>query len=469
MSSETIEVDYLIVGAGAMGMAFADIILSESDKTVLIVDMHQKPGGHWNDAYPFVTLHQPSAYYGVSSKELSKGIIDTIGLNKGLQDLATGPEIMAYFDEVMRYQFLPTGRVTYLPMCKYEGDGKITALTSEKTYTVTAREKIVDATWLKTTVPSTHTPNFEVADGVKFMPLNDLPKVMEQPSRYVIVGGGKTGIDAVIWLLENHVDPDQIHWVRPRDAWLMRRETTQPDPQFFEATMGAQAAQMQAVAESESIDDMFDRLEAINYFTRIDTDVRPSMFHGATISDPELAELRRVKNVIRNGRISRIEPDRIIFENGDTLASDPQTLFVDCSACAVGNSEETTVFQGDTIRLQTVRTVQPVFSAAFIAHIELTRETEEEKNRLCAVVPLPNHATDWVRMQAAFMMNQYNWSQEKDIRQWLQGNRLDGYSQLATGIEEHETEKIAIMKTFRDFAVPSVMKLQQYAAEVAAG
>ena len=469
MSSETIEVDYLIVGAGAMGMAFADIILSESDKTVLIVDMHQKPGGHWNDAYPFVTLHQPSAYYGVSSKELSKGIIDTIGLNKGLQDLATGPEIMAYFDEVMRYQFLPTGRVTYLPMCKYEGDGKIAALTSDKTYTVTAREKIVDATWLKTTVPSTHTPNFEVADGVKFMPLNDLPKVMEQPSRYVIVGGGKTGIDAVIWLLENHVDPDQIHWVRPRDAWLMRRETTQPDPQFFEATMGAQAAQMQAVAESESIDDMFDRLEAINYFTRIDTDVRPSMFHGATISDPELAELRRVKNVIRNGRISRIEPDQIIFENGDTLASDPQTLFVDCSACAVGNSEETTVFQGDTLRLQTVRTVQPVFSAAFIAHIELTRETEDEKNRLCAVVPLPNHATDWVRMQAAFMMNQYNWSQEKDIRQWLQGNRLDGYSQLATGIEEHETEKIAIMKTFRDFAVPSVMKLQQYAAEVAAG
>ena len=85
MASETIEVDYLIIGAGAMGMAFADIILTESDKTVLIVDMHQKPGGHWNDAYPFVTLHQPSAYYGVSSKELSKGHHRfTMGLNQGL-------------------------------------------------------------------------------------------------------------------------------------------------------------------------------------------------------------------------------------------------------------------------------------------------------------------------------------------------------------------------------------------------
>lgn len=466
MTADTFEVDYLIVGAGAMGMAFADIVLAESDKTVLIVDMHQKPGGHWNDAYPFVTLHQPSAYYGVSSKELSKGIIDEIGLNKGLQDLATGPEILAYFDEVMRYQFLPTGRVTYLPMCQYEGDGKISALTSGKTYQVKVREKVVDGTWLKTTVPSTHTPNFEVADGVKMIPLNDLPKVAEHPSRYVVIGGGKTGIDAVVWLLENHVEPDAIHWVRPRDAWLMRRETTQPDPRFFEATMGAQAAQMEAIAGSTSIDDMFDRVEAAGIFTRIDESVRPTMFHGATISDPELAELRKIKNVIREGRIQRIEPNQIIMDDA-TLPSDPDTLFVDCSACAVGNSEETTVFAGDTIRLQTVRTVQPVFSAAFIAHIELTRETEEEKNRLCAVVPLPNHATDWVRMQNAFMMNQYNWSQEKDLRAWLRENRLDGYSQLTTGIEEDETEKLAIMKRLRDNAIPSVMKLQEYMAQIA--
>ena len=466
MVPEKIEVDYLVIGAGAMGMAFADIIVTESDKTVLIVDMHQKPGGHWNDAYPYVTLHQPSAYYGVSSKELSKGVIDSIGLNAGLQDLATGPEIMAYFDEVMRYQFLPTGRVTYLPMCKYEGDGKISAITSDKTYTVTVREKIVDATWLKTTVPSTHVPNFEVASGVQLMPLNDLPKITRQPSRYVIVGGGKTGIDAVVWLLENHVDPDQIHWVRPRDAWLMRRENTQPDSQFFEATMGAQASQMEAIAQSESIPDLFDRLEAAEIFVRIDEDVRPNMFHGATISDLELAQLRRIKNVIRKGRIQRIELDQIVLDDG-TLPTDAETLYVDCSACAVGNAEEATIFHGDTIRLQTVRTVQPVFSAAFIAHIELTRDTEEEKNRLCQVVPLPNHDTDWIRMQSAFMMNQYTWSQEKDLRDWLLKNRLDGYSQLVASVGEDEIEKIAILKRLRKNAVPSVMKLQELITQVA--
>ena len=466
MPTKTYEVDYLIIGAGAMGMAFADTVLTESDKTVLIVDMHHRPGGHWNDAYPFVTLHQPSAYYGVSSKELSKGRIDEMGLNKGLHDLATGPEIMAYFDEVMRYQFLPTGRVTYLPTCKYEGDGKISALMSDQTYQVKVREKVVDATWLKTTVPSTHTPNFEIAEGVKLIPLNDLPKVTEQPSNYVVVGGGKTGIDAVIWLLENHVHPDMIRWVRPRDAWLMDRANTQPSDEFFMATMGAQAAQMEAIAKSDSLKDLFDRLESSGVFVRIDTSIRPEMMHGATISQAELEELRRVKDVIRMGRIQRIETDHIILVKG-TLKTTPDTLYVDCSACAVGNMEERPIFDGDTLYLQTVRTVQPVFSAAFIAHIELTRDTEEEKNRLCQIVPLPNHDTDWLRMQAAFMMNQYTWSQEKDLREWMLNNRLDGYSQMVANVDPDDTEKVAILKSMRANAMPAVMKLQNYLAELA--
>ena len=62
--------DYVIAGAGAIGMAFADVIVAESEATVIIVDRYAKPGGHWNVAYPFVQLHQPASFYGVSSLEL---------------------------------------------------------------------------------------------------------------------------------------------------------------------------------------------------------------------------------------------------------------------------------------------------------------------------------------------------------------------------------------------------------------
>lgn len=77
--------DYLIIGAGANGLAFADSLLQQNQEAdITIVDRHAKPGGHWNDAYPFVALHQPSAYYGVNSLELGSGRKDVGGFNAGL-------------------------------------------------------------------------------------------------------------------------------------------------------------------------------------------------------------------------------------------------------------------------------------------------------------------------------------------------------------------------------------------------
>ncbi len=34
--------DYLVVGSGAMGIAFADVLLSETDANIIIVDKHPK-------------------------------------------------------------------------------------------------------------------------------------------------------------------------------------------------------------------------------------------------------------------------------------------------------------------------------------------------------------------------------------------------------------------------------------------
>ena len=145
MKNTNLKTDYLIVGSGAVGMAFADTILHETDANIIIVDRFQKPGGHWNVAYPFVTLHQPSQFYGVSSKELSKGRKDEVGLNKGLNELASGAEVSAYFDEVMKHTFLPSGRVQYFPMCDYTGDGNFHSVLTGEKYHVTTK-KIVDCT-----------------------------------------------------------------------------------------------------------------------------------------------------------------------------------------------------------------------------------------------------------------------------------------------------------------------------------
>ncbi|HAT58564.1 MAG TPA: hypothetical protein DCS79_07150, partial [Gammaproteobacteria bacterium] len=381
-----LQADYVVVGSGAVGMAFTDILLTESDATVLIVDRYAKPGGHWNVAYPFVELHQPAAFYGVSSKELSGGRLEQGGLNKGLGELATGAQVSAYFDDVMRHQFLPTGRVQYYPSCDYLGEGRFVSKISGEQHSVIALKKLVNCTHLNTEVPSTHTPNFTIAEGVRFMPLNDLPKVTEAPSAYVVIGAGKTGIDACLWLLGNGVNPEAITWIVSRDAWLLDRRNTQIADEFFFDTMGSYANQMESLAEAESVDDLFERLEETGYFVRIHPDVKPSMFHAATISKPEIEELRRIKNVVRLGRVKSISRDQIVLDKG-VVPTSPEAIHVDCSASALAKLKTKTIFAGNTITPQMVRPYQPVFSAAFIAHVEISYADDDTKNRFCAPVP----------------------------------------------------------------------------------
>ena len=76
MTERTREADYVIVGAGAVAMAFADTLLTDTEASIIMVDRRHKPGGHWNDSYPFVRLHGPSINYGVNSRPLGSGRID---------------------------------------------------------------------------------------------------------------------------------------------------------------------------------------------------------------------------------------------------------------------------------------------------------------------------------------------------------------------------------------------------------
>src|SRR5947199_2979671 len=92
-----VNTDYLIVGAGASGLAFADTLLAEADGEVTVVDRGQAVGGHWLHAYPFVRLHTPSSYYGVNSLALGEDRIDQGGENAGYYERAMGGEVRDYF------------------------------------------------------------------------------------------------------------------------------------------------------------------------------------------------------------------------------------------------------------------------------------------------------------------------------------------------------------------------------------
>ena len=448
-----------------MGMAFADTLVSETKADMIMVDRHAKPGGHWNVAYPFVRLHQPSAFFGVASRELSRFEKDQVGMNKGLYDLASGPEVNAYFDDVMQQTLLPSGRVRYFPMSEYRGDGVFKSITNGRETTVKYK-KFVDATRLTVDVPAEHTPAFTIADGVKFMPLNNLPNLKEAPRAFVVIGSGKTGMDACLWLLETGVEPDAIRWIMPRDSWMLPREFAQPAPEFFASTFGNQANQFEAIAGAADLDDMYARLEAAGCVVRFDETIKPTMFHAATISQAELQALRRIKNVVRMGRVTALERDCIFLEDGE-IETAPDILHIDCSASlsrTMKTMEPKPVFDGNIITPQTVRSFMPVFSGSMIAYVDAHYTDEEEKNKLCSVVPLPNTAEDFVHMTLAAMMNQFTWSQDDTLRRWIRENRLDGFSKLTHGVDRDDQEKMAILMRLRDNAPKAVGKLMELAS-----
>ncbi len=461
-----IETDYLVVGSGAVGLAFADTLLTESDARITIVDRHGKPGGHWNDAYAFVTLHQPSAFYGVNSMPLGSGLKDTHGLNAGLYELASGPEVCGYFDAVMRQRLLSSGRVDYYPMTDYRGEGRLVSLLSGEETRVEVRRKTVDATWFGTSVPSTHKPAFTVAEGVRLVPPNTLPHLAQSgrpiPDRYVILGAGKTAMDAGLWLISAGVPLDRITWVRPRESWLLNRLCTQPGEEFFHDSIGGQARAFEAFATAPSADALFEQLEAAGNMLRIDPTVRPQMFHYATVSAGEVEVLRGITDVVRLGRVRAIEAGGLRFDE-DFVPVAAGALYIDCTASAVTRRTAVPVFDGDRITLQMIRMPAPTFSAALAAWIEVHIADEARRNELCTPCPLPDTVADYPQTELANLRNQLIWSSEPELRRWIRDSRLDGFGKVARAVTPDQTDRMAVLTALRDRAWPAAANLQRLA------
>ncbi|MCC5809006.1 MAG: NAD(P)-binding protein [Ectothiorhodospiraceae bacterium] len=463
VADKTLEADYLIIGSGAMGMAFADVILAETDASVVMVDRHDNPGGHWNDAYPFVRLHSPSAFYGVSSAPLGHNALDQSGLNKGLHELASAAELCSYYDRLMHQTFLPGGRMRYFPKCDYRGEDRFASLISGAEHRVAVRRKLVDATHTDTQVPSTHPPSFGISAGVDCVPPNALPKLARAHSHYVVLGGGKTGIDACLWLLEHAVAAEAITWIMPRDPWLVDRTHLQPGDGFFEQRVGSMALQMELISQAGSVPHLFRLLEASGQLLRLDPAVEPTMYRCATVTRAELDRLREIEHVVRLGRVRRIQPGRAVLDRG--IIDVPHgTLFINCAANGIRQHAALPIFGGDRITLQAVRSCQPCLSAAFIAHLEASIDDEAEKNRLCTPIPYPSEPVDWLRMQLANLSNHYQWTRQPELRQWLANSRLDyNHGRLSAA----DPTQAAIMERFRRSVGPAVARLREMLAEAA--
>lgn len=452
-----VDADYVVVGAGAAGMAFTDALIDHADVRVALVDRRHGPGGHWLDDYAFVRLHQASAFYGVASTLLGDGRLQADGPEAGLHERATGREICAYFEQVLTERLLASGKVSFHPNCDYVGDRAFVAQLTGERYQLPARCRVVDARYLSPDIPAKTPPPFSVGEGADVLPVNDLVRLEAAGGRFVIVGAGKTGTDAIVWLIENGVDPNAICWVRPREPWMLNRAVIQPDPAVF---IGMAADTMAAAAAASSVEDLFFRMEDAGVMLRIDRTQTPTMAKTPTLAGWELDRLRRIENVVQLGHLRQADRGRLKFAAGDVTVA-PDAVVVHCAASGLKYPPVVPIWGTDAIRLQPVRAGFPLFGAALAGYVEATRDDDAEKNRSCPPSSLPDTPTDWCRMQVLGSRATASFGAEPDIKAWADQVPLNpartppeqvARPEVAAAIERLQSEAAAGLARLTEFA-----------------
>lgn len=419
---EALETDYLVVGAGLAGLAFVDSLLDATDADVVLVDRRHAPGGHWLDAYPFVRLHQPSAWYGVGSAGLDDDRLEVDGDEAGQYARVTGVELQAYFARVLRDRFLASGRVRYLPMSEHLGEGRVRSLLGDGETEVRARRAVVDATYTPSETPETYAPPFLVGDGAHVVTPAGLTR-LDRDGPLVVVGTGKTAFDTCAWLLEQGCPPERITWVRTREAWLNNRFFLQPGVLAGQTIEGT-VLWLEALAAAESVDAVYERLEEQRVVFRVDPGVWPTVFRGPTISAGELDRLRRVRDVVRLGRLLEAHPERMVLEQGEVPVA-PGSVYVHCAAPGLTRNPPVPVFGTGRITIQYLSRSSMSLSSAAIARVAALAVPEEEKNRLCPPVPPPQTPLSYLRMLLTGLATENAWRGHPQLGPWLESSRVN--------------------------------------------
>jgi hypothetical protein len=456
-----IETDYLVVGVGAIGMGFVDTLLENSDAQIVMLDRRHRPGGHWVDSYPFVQLHQPSISYGVDSTPLGEDRITLTGREAGFYERATGTEICAYFDRVMRERFLESGRVRFFSMSDYLGNGTFRSQLNGSEVDVTVRRAVVDATYMTTRVPATDPPPFAVADEATCIPVGALTDLTRAPAGYVIIGAGKTAMDAVCWLLDHDVPASDVTWIRPADAWLLNREFYQPGAGAVRTLEGF-VFELETIAECDSIEQVYAGLEEHGLVQRIDRSVQPRVLRGATASAGEVELMRSVKNVVRLGHVKRVDGDAITLEGG-TIPTTTGHVHVHCAAPGLTDNPPMPIFRDDRITLQPITRISLCFSAGLIGLVEASGRSTADKNRVCRPNAWPHTPFDFARHVVTGIQTETGWLSDDDINSWVAATRLN----FLRDLESHpDQDAVAAVQTrFLNALFPALAKFDEFAGQ----
>ena len=194
---------------------------------------------------------------------------------------------------------------------------------------------------------------------------------------------------------------------------------------------------------------------------RVDEDVTPTMAKIPTINDAEVAELRRVRHVVRMGHVRSVTRDEIVLDRG-TVPTSPGSLHVHCAASGIPRYPTRPVFTEGGITLQVLRWNMPCLSAAVTGLVEATRGDLDQKNRLCRAQPIPDGPAHLPEMALHSMRSDYRWSKDPEVQAYVDGTRLNPARGWTDQLAEPAAQ--AALQRFVEHAAAAVGNLERLTA-----
>lgn len=398
MSETQLACDYLVVGAGAASIAFIDTLLTERPATkIVLVDRNPIPGGHWVDAYGYVKLHQPSIVYGVSSRQLEGNWMRLLLTKFTLpwNHRASKDEILEYYAAYVR-DMVAAGNLQYFPNSEYrfpppgECDDDENhrvhhfSSTDGSRYSVRVGIKLINGVLGECIIPSLRPVDFHVDDGVRMVTPNQIFDVhhrvdVDGTKHYVVLGCGKTAMDTVVFLQRDmRVRPHRISWIIPNDVWMLNRDGYGSPWSWHEALLEHDNDERMACLA----------LERRGVFARLDADVYPTKFRFPVVGKDEIALMRRVTDIVRRGRVTRIAmrsdtggivvefgSDEETWTPGDGAIDSTDLVFVHCTSPGPFNgNDQVDLFSSErTLSLNLLFPPPVPFSMSVLAYLESAR------------------------------------------------------------------------------------------------
>jgi len=304
-----LECDYLIVGAGATTLAFLDTLVTElPDAKIILIDKKAAPGGHWVDSYGYVQLHQPSIVYGIASKQLEGNWLKCMLTQFMLpwNHRANKTVILTYFADFVKEN---QEQVDFYPDSVYDFEQSdedthfFSSMDGSVSYKVKVNVKLIDGSSNENIVPHNSPLQFPVDDEVRVMTPNQVYDAHQEngnemrQNKYVVLGAGKTGMDAVVYLQRTmKIDPVDIAWVISQDVWMSSLNGGGSPKSHSILLLKYDNDTQKAALEGEEQGSI----------VRLDQDIMPTVFKFPLVSNEELKLYRKVTTMIRRGRATAI-------------------------------------------------------------------------------------------------------------------------------------------------------------------